>query len=53
MEKFEKDNHTIALNVLYTKNGLRFKAKLKLQKRSYFLMIPNGERCHYEKEIIF
>ena len=49
-KKFEKNNQTNALNVLYAKKNyislLCFKTT-QTMKNNFFLMIPNGEGWHY------
>ena len=50
-KKFEKNNRTNALNVLYAKKKnhislLCFKTS-QTMKNNFFLMIPNGEGWHY------
>ena len=51
-EKFEKNNVTIALNVLYTKKESMYPAYVSKhnsnrEKQAILLMISNGEKCHY------
>ena len=52
MEKFEKNNVTIALNVLYAKNekinpAYVSKNNPNLEKKVILLMIPNREKSYY------
>ena len=52
MEKFEKNNVTIALNVLYAKNEKIYPAYVSknnpnLEKKVILLMIPNREKSYY------
>ena len=51
MEKFEKNNSTIALNVLYAKKKnyilLMFQKIVEIVKKVIVLMIPNAKGQHY------
>ena len=54
LEKFERNNKTIALNILFIQHNTekiriayRSKYKNKCKKQVILLMITDGKKCHY------